>query len=183
MLDDLFYDSILVTSEPQTEEESEVELPSNPLFIQFDSLRQVEPISNNSSSTSAAAAPIVIHRPSILKIILMQSNVNSSESNQEMSLISLSGIVLRKRRNNWELKEGSQFHDPNTVVVGNENNLEKYQLPGGIIALYNSTSSCWYVLPASSLSPSPVNTTRTISTTDNTGKSQMLPEIGSKFDV
>lgn len=171
-------------SDPKTEEESEEELPSSPLFIQFDSLRQVEPV-----SSSSVAAPIVIHRPSILKIILMQSYITTTSSptdtSQDMSLISLSGVVLRKRRNTWQLQDGSQFHDPSTVPQ--DSNLEKYQLPGDITALYNNTESNWYVLPSSALATAtshpPHHTHTTTNTTEAIRKPPIPPQIHSNDDL
>ena len=61
--------------------------------------------------------------------------------------MSLSGVVLRLNRGIWELQEGSNFHDPVSIAEDKESKLENYPLPGGIVAVYNHTKECWYVLP------------------------------------
>ncbi len=89
-----------------------------------------------------------MHRPSILKIILHQSQASTSPSHgSEMDAISLSGVVLCLRNHVWQLHDGHDFHDPALVEEDKESIMERYPLPGGIIAVYNHTKNCWFVLP------------------------------------
>ena len=142
--------------DPAHDDDEDVELPSNPLFIEFDSLR------NDSSSFAPIAgrsfAPITIHRPSILKVILMQFQAIDSPTHKcDMDMISFSGVVLRWRNKGWELHEGYQYHDPEQVQrdEGEGSIMETHPLPGGILVVYNHTQGQWYVLPPPNLSSPP----------------------------
>ena len=156
------------------DDDVEVELPSNPLFIQFDSLRLGGGVGPTATTTSQALAPIVIHRPSILKVILMQSQATASPTHrgQNMDRISLSGVVLLWRNNEWVLHDGQEYHDPKQVEEEEEREgsvMETYPLPGGIIAVYNHTKNRWYVLPPPH-SPAAKRDRALLSTTDNQGR-------------
>ena len=138
-----------------------IELPSNPLFIQFDSLRKEEGV--------ASGQAITIHRPSILKVILLQSQASTSPSHtNRMNTISLSGVVLHLKNDKWLLHDGYEFHDPACVEEDKESKMERYPLPGGIVAVYNHTKNCWFVLPPpeASLASSSINSSHLHASTE-----------------
>jgi hypothetical protein len=93
------------------------------------------------------SGPIAIPRPSILKVILLQTQGGSAPStNTTMNNISLSGVHLKFMDNGWSLCPGYSYHDD---LPGDDDIMEEYLLPPGTIkAVYNSSQNRWHVLPA-----------------------------------
>ena len=128
------------------------DLPTNPLVIKFDSLRTSsltrKDEEGKSGSNIQELAPIVIHRPSILRVILLQSQAtNNPTEKSNMDLISLSGVVLHYSNRVWKLHEGFNFHDPLSIEEDVGSNLETHIIPGGIEAKFSHALNCWYVFP------------------------------------
>lgn len=138
----------------ETEEKEEVS-SLRPFVLSVDSLSQY----SMSSTGNDDLTPVIIHKPSILKVILLQTHSTSSnnETNQHsIKLISMSGVVLHynNKDGKWNLHENSTYHElPSQELLTTG---EVYTLPGGIRAVYDSNGMCWYILP--SLLPSPVST-------------------------
>lgn len=134
--------------------------PTNPLIINLDDLRQplvpAEAIPTKTGQESKGLAPVVIHKPSILKVILLQSQATPTSNptqSRSLELISLSGVLLHCNKGVWQLQEGYNYHDP--IPEGTEDQGELYTLPGGIRAIYNPTQLRWHVLPSLSALQSP----------------------------
>lgn len=100
--------------------------------------------------------PVVIHRPSILKVVLLQTNSTDPTEIQFIKSISMSGAVLTCKDGIWCLHEDSSYHDPPSHELDGS---ELYTLPGGIEAIYDPTLIRWYVMSPPLTDPSPVQVT------------------------
>lgn len=124
---------IIFTDIPVTEETA---TPSRPLIIKL--LKETK-----WESEGQGGSPVVVLKPSILKVILLQMEATPSDGSQTMNSISLSEVHLRYDQNKWSLSDGHSYHGP----PQDGDATELYVLPGGIQAVYNLTQNCWHVLP------------------------------------
>lgn len=117
-------------------------------------------ILTDSLITKPQTSCVVIHRPALLKVVLLQSEAeDTKDSNQAIKRISLSGVVLNYSNTVWTLDEESQYHDEASIdSEGESDQREYYTLPGGIRSIYDPTGNSWTVLPPLPL-PSPLTPT------------------------
>lgn len=120
--------------------------PTGPMVIDFSSLK-TPVVAIKKEGQDAVVAPMVVHTPAILKIVLLQAeatptSVNSSTQN--MDVISLSGVVLRHSQSVWQLAEGFNYHE---IPQQSVENIEGFTIRGGIRVLFSHTYRKWYVLP------------------------------------
>ena len=137
----------------QEEESANSSPPTETLHINFDSLRGPVGVAKKEEE-QPTLAPIIIHKPSILKVVLLQTTTHSpthSHSHKTMSLISLSGVILCNKEGVWQLMDGHNYHND----VPEESKTESYTLEGGVRVIYDHTHSRWHVLPP--IAPPPLS--------------------------
>ena len=151
--------------------------PQGPMVIDFDSLKR--PVMNGVGSTNQIA-PVEVHTPSILKIVLLQAEATPTSGgdpahhDRAMDVISLSGVVLHYSKGAWQLAEGSTYHE---VTEQSEEKIEGFTLRGGVRALYSHTKHSWYVLQPLAPPPDPAQSQ---SPQENASNERSLTTSGEK---
>ena len=137
------------------------------MVIDFNSLKR--PVVNGAGLTGSTnlIAPMEIHTPSILKIVLLQAEATpTSGGDRAMDVISLSGVVLRYSKGAWQLAQGFQYHE---ALEQSEEKIEGFTLRGGVRVLYSHTKHCWYALPPLAPPPGPAHPQSPQENTHNEG--------------